>query len=350
MSNQSIAPAEYAELLERLKDRVRTSQVRAARAANTELLRLYWSIGRDILDRQQAAGWGAKVVDQLATDLRAEFPDQRGWSRRNLLYMRAVAQAWPDEDTFVQQAVAQLPWGHVTVLLTRLDDPAHRDWYAAQAAEHGWSRAVLENQIASHLHQRIGAAPTNFTTHLTPADSELAQQLVRDPYVFDHLGLTGRVHERDMEQALMDKLQDTLLEFGHGMAFVGRQVRFTVNGDELVIDLLLFHVDQLRYVVIELKIGQFESGHVGQLGTYVALVDDRLRKPDRHAHTVGILLVAGRNEAIVRYALAGAPAPLAVANYTYDSLPPDEQAALPRADELTAILERGTDADHPNPT
>ncbi|WP_244985530.1 PDDEXK nuclease domain-containing protein [Cellulosimicrobium cellulans] len=278
-------------------------------------------MGRVILERQQAAGWGAKVVDQLATDLRAEFPDQRGWSRRNLLHMRAVAHAWPDEEVFVQQAVAQLPWGHVTVLLTRLDDPAHRDWYAAQAAEHGWSRAVLENQIASHLHQRTGAAPTNFTTHLTPADSELAEQLVRDPYVFDHLGLTGRVHERDMEQALMDKLQDTLLEFGHGMAFVGRQVRFTVAGDELVIDLLLFHVDQLRYVVIELKIGKFDSGHVGQLGTYVALVDDRLRNPGRHAHTVGILLVAGRNEAIARYTLAGAPAPLAVANYTYDGPP-----------------------------
>ncbi len=152
---------------------------------------------------------------------------------------------------------------------------------------------------------------------------------MRDPYVFDHLGLTGRVHERDMEQALMDKLQDTLLEFGHGMAFVGRQVRFTVNGDDLVIDLLLFHVDQLRYVVVELKIGQFESGHVGQLGTYVALVDDRLCKPDRHAHTVGILLVAGRNEAIVRYALAGAPAPLAVANYTYDSLPPQRAGRTP---------------------
>ncbi|WP_407671888.1 PDDEXK nuclease domain-containing protein [Oerskovia douganii] len=346
VSAYEVGPDGYGELLSRLKERVRASRVRAARSANTELLRLYWSIGRDILDRQEAAGWGTKVVDRLAADLRAEFPDQRGWSRRNLLYMRSVAQAWPDGEAFVQQAVAQLPWGHVTVLLSRLDDATERDWYAAQAAGHGWSRAVLENQIASKVHQRIGAAPSNFPELLVPTDSELAQQLVRDPYVFDHLGLSGRVHERDVEQGLMDKLQETLLEFGHGMAFVGRQVRFTVDGDELIVDLLLFHVEQLRYVVVELKIGQFEPAHVGQLGTYVALVDDRLRKPDRHSPTVGILLVAGRNEAIVRYALAGASAPLAVANYTYDNLPPAEQAALPRADQLQAILDLDTTAPH----
>ncbi|MHA7134329.1 PDDEXK nuclease domain-containing protein [Oerskovia turbata] len=348
VSANEVEPDGYGELLSRLKERVRVSRVRAARAANTELLRLYWSIGRDILDRQEAAGWGTKVVDRLAADLRAEFPDQRGWSRTNLMYMRRVAEVWPSEQSFVQQAVGQLPWGHVTVLLDRLSETALRDWYAAQAAKHGWSRAVLENQIASQVHQRIGAAPSNFTEHLVPADSELAQQLVRDPYVFDHLGLTGRIHEREFEQGLMDRLQETLLEFGHGMAFVGRQVRFTVDGDELIVDLLLFHVEQLRYVVVELKIGQFEPGHVGQLGTYVALVDDRLRKADRHSPTVGILLVAGRNEAVVRYALAGASAPLAVANHTYDSLPPAEQAVLPRADQLQAILDVDLDTAAPH--
>lgn len=278
------------------------------------------------------------MVDRLASDLRAEFPTSAAGRGETCSTCALPHRHGRTRTGSCNNLLHNCRGGHVTVLRTRLDKPAHRDWYAAQSVEHGWSRAVLENQIASHLHQRIGAAPTNFTTRLTPADSELAQQLVRDPYVFDHLGLIGRVHERDMEQALMDKLQDTLLEFRHGMAFVGRQVRFTVDGDELVIDLLLFHVDQLRFVVVELKVGQFEPGHVGQLGTYVALVDDRLRKPDRQAHTVGILLVAGRNEAIVRYTRAGAHAPVAVANYTYDSLPPDEQAALPRADELTAIL------------
>ena len=172
--------------------------------------------------------------------------------------------------------------------------------------------------------------------------------MLRDPYVFDHLQLTDRASERQLEQALMDRLQDTLLALGHGLAFVGRQVRFDVDGDELVIDLLLFHVEQLRYVVIELKIGRFQPGYVGQLGTYVALVDDRLRRADRHAPTVGILLCTSRNEQVVRYALSASTAPMAVAGYTYDTLPADEQAALPTAAELAAALELPGDGELPD--
>jgi predicted nuclease of restriction endonuclease-like (RecB) superfamily len=340
--NETLAPDGYVELLEQLKTRVRAAQLRAVRSANLEVLTLYWSIGRDIVDRQDLAGWGARIVDRLAADLRAAFPDQRGWSRRNLQYMRALATAWPDRDQFVQQAAAQMPWGHVMTLLDRLDTHDDRTWYAAQAVEHGWSRTVLEHQIMNQLRQRIGAAPSNFAEHLPPADSELAQQLLRDPYVFDHLTLTRPVAERDLEQALMDRLQATLLEFGHGMAFVGRQVRFDVDGDELVVDLLLFHVEQLRYVVVELKIGRLQLGDTGQLGVYVALVDDRLRRPDRHAPTIGLLLVAGRNEQIVRYALSASSAPLAVADYTYDTLPPDARAALPTAAQLAAALDPST--------
>ncbi len=158
--------------------------------------------------------------------------------------------------------------------------------------------------------------------------------------MFDHLALSERAAERDLEQALIDRVQDTLLAFGHGMAFVGRQVRFDIDGDELVLDLLLFSIEQLRYVVVELKIGRFDPGYVGQLGTYVAVVDDRLRRPDRHAPTVGILLCKSRNDTLVRYALAGASAPLAVADYTYDALPSDERAVLPAADELAAALDQ----------
>ena len=331
-------PAGYAELLEQLKARVRTSQVRAARAANSELLQLYWSVGRDILDRQEQAGWGSRVIDRLAQDLRAEFPDQRGWSRSNLHYMRSLAAAWPDTEV-VPQAVGQLPWGHVRVLLDKLTTRQERDWYAAAAGEYGWSRDVLVHQVEARLVERVGSAPSNFADALPAPDSELAQQLVRDPYVFDHLALSERAAERELEQALMDRLQDTLLAFGHGMAFVGRQVRFDVDGDELVLDLLLFNVEQLRYVVVELKIGRFDPAYVGQLGTYVAVVDARLRRRDRHAPTVGILLCKGRNDTLVRYALAGAPAPLAVADYTYDTLPPQERGALPTAAELAAALE-----------
>ncbi|MFC3690490.1 PDDEXK nuclease domain-containing protein [Aquipuribacter hungaricus] len=328
-------PEGYGDLLERLKERVRTSQVRAARAANTELLALYWSIGRDILQRQEHAGWGAKIVDRLARDLREEFPEQRGWSRRNLQYMRALAAAWPDGD-FVHQAGAQLPWRHVTVLLDRLDDPALRDWYAGQAVEHGWSRNVLEHQITSGLHARAGAAPSNFPARLAAPDSELAQQLTRDPYLFDHLDLSARAGERDLEQALMDRLQGTLSAFGHGMAFVGRQVRFDVGDEVLVVDLLLFHVTQLRYVVVELKIGRFSPSYVGQLGTYVAVVDDRVRDHAVHAPTVGLLLCTSRDEQVVRYALASANAALAVA--TYETLSAEQRRQLPDLEGLQATL------------
>ena len=338
LSDRAREPTGYAELLEQLKARVRASRVRAARAANSELLKLYWSVGRDILDRQEQAGWGSRVIDRLAADLREEFPDQRGWSRRNLHYMRALAEAWPEQD-FVQQAAAQLPWGHLMVLLDKLSTRQERDWYAVAATGHGWSRDVLVHQVATRLAERVGSAPSNFAAALPPPDSELAQQLVRDPYVFDHLALSERAAERELEQGLMDRLEQTLLAFGHGMAFVGRQVRFDVDGDELVLDLLLFSLEQLRYVVVELKIGRFDPGYVGQLGTYVAVVDDRLRRPDRHAPTVGILLCKGRNDTLVRYALAGSPAPLAVADYTYDTLPPQERGGLPTAAELTAALD-----------
>ena len=239
-------PDGYSALLTDLKARVRATQVWAARAANTEVMRLYWSIGRDILNRQSTAGWGSKIVTRLADDLSREFPDQRGWSRRNLLYMRQAAEVWPTEAEFVQQPVARLPWGHITVLLGKLATRAERDWYAGRAAENGWTRNILEHHIKVNLRTALGAAPTNFTVALDSPDSELAQQLVKDPYVFEHLGLLEGRAERDVEQALMDRLQDTLLEFGRGMAFVGRQVRLTVpddrsdQADEFYVDLLFF--------------------------------------------------------------------------------------------------------------
>lgn len=335
-------PDGYRALLADLKARVRATQVRAARAANTEVLRLYWSIGHDILERQRTAGWGAKVIDRLAVDLQREFPDQRGWSSTNLKNMRRIAEAWPTLEEFGQQPVGQLPWGHVVVLLERLDSRAERDWYAGEAAQNGWTRGVLELQIRSGLITALGAAPTNFTAALGSPDSELAQQLVKDPYVFEHLGLLTRKTEREVEQALMDRLQDTMLELGRDMAFVGRQVRLTVpddtsgHVDEFYVDLLFFHVTQLRYVVVELKIGTFEPAHLGQLGTYVAIIDEQYRRPEIHARTVGILLCTGKAGPTVRYALAATAAPVAVADYY--GLPLDARAALPTAEELQAVV------------
>lgn len=337
-------PAGYGEFIADLKQRVRTTQFRAMRAANTEVMRLYWSVGRDILDRQKNEGWGAKVVDQISADMRREFPGQQGWSRRSLLYMRKVAEAWPTESEFVQQPVAQLPWGHVTILLAKLDTRQERDWYAARAVEDGWSRSTLEFEIKMDLKSRLGSAPSNFSTTLEAADSDLAQQVVKDSYVFEHLDPGKQIAERDRERALMERIEQTLMEFGRGLAFVGRQVRFDVGGDEFFIDLVLFHVEQFRYVVIELKTGKFSPSHMGQLGMYVQLVETRLRKPG-HTKTVGVLLCTERNEETVSLSLASAASPVAVA--LYDGLSPEEQAALPNPGELEAVIEEELQAHEP---
>lgn len=258
----------------------------------------------------------------------------KGLSRANLFYMRRFVGEWP-ADAVVQQAVGQLPWGHITVLLDRLDDHELRDWYAGQAAAHGWSRNVLEHQIRSDAHTRLRAAPTNFAEVLPPGDSDLAQQITKDPYVLDFLALDGDTKERHLEQALVDRIIDTLRELGEGFAFVGRQVHFDVDGDDFYVDLLFFHVEQLRYVVIELKTGKFKPEYLGQLGFYVALVDDKLRRP-QHADTVGLLLVADKNDAVVRYSLAGQQTPVGVASY--DLLPPAVRAALPSEADLASAL------------
>ena len=330
-------PPGYPELLDELKAAVATARLRAHRTVNTELLALYWQIGHKILERQQAEGWGTRVVDRLAVDLRAAFPQMRGLSRSNIKYMRQMAGAWTQQ-AIGQQPVGQLPWGHVTVLLDKVHDQSERDYYAAVAVQQGWSRNVLLNQILNQLYRRAGAAPSNFPAELPAADSELAQQLTRDPYVLDFLDLTQPAAERDLENALVARLQAFLLELGHGFAFVGRQYHFEVDGDDFYIDLLFFNWAQSRFVVIELKIGRFEPAHLGQLGFYVSWVDDNLRDKHRHSPTIGILLCAGRNDNVVRYALASATAPLAVADYTYDTLPPAVQEAVPSSEQLgTAV-------------
>ncbi|WP_232215959.1 PDDEXK nuclease domain-containing protein [Promicromonospora sukumoe] len=344
-TSSSPTPNGYREFIADLKRRVRTTQYRAMRAANTEVLRLYWSVGRDILDRQRNEGWGAKIVDQISADMRREFPGQHGWSRRSLLYMRKVAEAWPTESEFVHQPGAQLPWRHVTVLLDKLDTRDDREWYAAKAVQNGWSRASLEFEIKTDLRKRLGSAPSNFATTLDAVDSDLAQQAVKDSYVFEHLDPDEHVAERDRERVLMDRIQDTLLELGRDMAFVGRQYRIEVGGDEFFVDLLFFHVTQLRYVVVELKVGKFQPAHIGQIGTYVAMVDGEVRDPGLHAKTVGILLCTERNDATLDYALAGTASPVAVA--LYEGLTPAERAALPSPGELEAVIEEEIHAQGP---
>lgn len=336
MSMSTLEPSDYAATLEDLKRQVRDARYNAQRRVNTELLRLYQSIGQTLLERTESQSWGSRVIAQLAKDLRAEFPEIKGFSPSNLKYMRLFARTWPDGEAIGQQAVGQLPWGHVIFLLEKLDDQKLRNWYASAAARHGWTRDVLRHQVATNFHEREAAAGSNFASALERSDSELAQQITKDPYILDFLALDGDASERVLEHGLVDRIIDTLRELGAGFAFVGRQVHFDVGGDDFYVDLLFFHTEQLRYVVVELKTGKFKPEHSGQLGFYVALVDERLRRP-QHAHTVGILLCSDKNASVVRYALAGSKAPIAVSSY--DLLPPAEKAALPSEDELTRALE-----------
>ncbi|MCU1634340.1 MAG: hypothetical protein JWM61_2992 [Micrococcaceae bacterium] len=339
MTSADVAPPdEYGSTLQALKERVRGARQKAHRAVNTELINLYWHLGHEILVRRERQGWGAGVMKRLAEDLRAEFPDMTGLSRSNLQYMRAFAAAW-EEEAIVQQPVGQLPWGHVVTLLDKLDGRDARNWYAAAAVQYGWSRNVLANMIMNKSMERTGTAPSNFTRSLPASDSELAQQAAKDPYAFEFLGLSGEVAERDLEQALMDRIVDTLRELGPGFAFVGRQVHFEVEGDDFYIDLLFFHVEQLRYFVIELKTGKFQPEYAGKLNFYVALVDDKLRR-EAHNDTVGILICGSKNDHTVRYALGRSNSPMAVSTYTYENLPAAEQRALPAADDLTAAFDQ----------
>jgi predicted nuclease of restriction endonuclease-like (RecB) superfamily len=315
----------YDEALRDVKGSVRAARLVAQRRVSSELVQLYWRIGTTLNAHVERHRWGSAVMTRLAGDLRRAFPEMRGFSTRNLFYMRALARTWPDEAE-VQRSVALLPWGHVITLVERLDDAAVRDWYVSRSLAHGWSRDVLEHHIRTGLHDRSASAPTNFAQTLGPPQSDLARQLTKDPYVLDFLAIDGDARERELEQALVDRIIDTLRELGEGFAFVGRQVPFEVDGEDFLVDLLFFHVEQLRYVVIELKTGRFHPEQLGQLGFYVALVDDRLRRP-QHADTVGLLLVAGKTDAVVRYSLAGQRAPVAVSSY--DLLPEAERAALP---------------------
>lgn len=331
-------PQGYADWLQELKARIHSAQQRAALAVNRELVLLYWQIGRDILARQASQGWGAKVIERLAHDLRTAFPQMKGFSRANLMYMRAFAQAWPSEE-FVQQAVGQLPWGHNLVLLSKLKSADERQWYAAKTIEHNWSRNVLLMQIEARLRERSGAAVTNFSQRLPQPQSDLARESIKDPYRFDFLGLTDEAQEREIENALVRHVTEFLLELGAGFAFVGRQVLLDVGGEEFFIDLLFYHLKLRCYVVIELKAGKFKPEHLGQLGFYLTTVDRQV-KAEQDKPTIGLLLCKSKNKVVAEYALGDKTQPMGVAEYKLiESLPAELQTSLPSIEQIEAELQ-----------
>lgn len=330
-------PADYAAWLAELKQRIHGAQQRAARAVNRELVLLYWQIGRDILQRQGREGWGAKVIERLAQDLRNAFPDMKGFSRANLMYMRAFADAWPDE-AIVQQTVGQLPWGHNLVLLTRLKAADQRLAYARAAIEHGWSRNVLGIHIERRLLEREGKALTNFAARLPGPGSDLAHESLKDPYLFDFLGVGEEAGERAIEDAIVRHITRFLLELGAGFAFVGKQVHIEVGGEDFYIDLLFYHLKLRCYVVIELKAGAFKPEHAGQLGFYLSAVDAQMRNGD-DGPTIGLLLCKSRNKVVAEYALRDSSKPIGIAEYQLiEALPEELQTSLPSIEAIEQAL------------
>jgi predicted nuclease of restriction endonuclease-like (RecB) superfamily len=326
-------PKDYPALLGDLKQRIHSARLRAALSVNRELVLLYWSIGRDILARQSTEGWGTKVIDRLAADLRRSFPEMAGLSARNLKYMRAFAEAWPDLQ-FVQQVVALLPWGHNTRLLDALKTAVQREWYAHQAIQHGWSRNVLNHQIESDLYARQGSALTNFSRTLPAEQSELAQQIIKDPYSFEFLSLGAEMLERDLERGLIERLRSLILELGKGFAFVGSQYHLDVGGQDYYLDLLFYHLRLRCFVVIDLKIEDFKPEFAGKMNFYLSAVDDQVRHPDDQP-SIGIVLCKGRNEVVVEYALRDTSKPMGVAQYRLSpALPERLKRELPTAEDL----------------
>lgn len=264
-------PRSYAETLGEIKRRIQQERLRVVMSANAAMVLLYWDIGRMILHRQEREGWGAKVIDRLSADLRAAYPDMQGLSPRNLKYMRAFAAAWP-ERTFVQQVAAQIPWFRNCVLIDRVPDVSSRQWYIDATLKHGWSRNILELQIDGQAHKRQAKAVTNFKATLPPADSDMAEQVFKDPYLFDCLGTADPRREREVEQSLVQHIQRFLIELGSGFAFVGRQVHLEFSSRDFYVDLLFYHLKLRCYVVVELKAVPFDPAFVGQINLIETLL------------------------------------------------------------------------------
>jgi predicted nuclease of restriction endonuclease-like (RecB) superfamily len=344
----SILPESYPTLLEDIKNRIRETQIKAAMSVNQELIKLHWWIGSEIVKRQEIEDWGSQVIEKLCKDIQSGFPGLKGFSRSNVFYMRTFYTSYAK----VQQAVGQLqvppdycvsiPWGHNMILINKVKNLEEREWYARRAVEQGCSRSVLEMWIETQLYHRQGKAPNNFQKSLPAPYSDLAEQIVKDPYCFDFLTLINEAREKEIEDGLMDHLQKFLLELGSGFAFVGRQVPLRVGDEDFYLDLLFYHIKLRCYIVIELKAVKFKPDFAGQVNFYLAAIDDKLRQPGDNP-TIGLLLCKGKDNLVVEYALRNNTSPISVANFETQiakALPDNLKGTLPSVEEIEAELER----------
>lgn len=359
---------DFAALLADVKGRIQAAQTRAVFAVNAELVRLYWDIGRIIHGRQEREGWGAAVIPRLARELHNELPDLKGFSERNIKRMLAFYRAYPSPKPIGPQAAAQLPaqskvpqpaaqireallwsipWFHHIILMEKVKDLDTRRWYMEQILANGWSRNVLGVMIDARAHVRQGKAVTNFVKRLPAPQSDLVQQTLRDPYIFDFLTLTEPFQERELETGLVRHLQKFLLELGHGFSFVGRQFRLSVGDEEFYIDLLFYHLRLRAFIVIELKKGKFKPEYAGKLNFYCNVVNDRLKHPTDQP-TIGLILCQSQDRVLAEYSLTGIDQPIGVSTYELTrALPPNLKSALPTVEEIEAELAPPRRADRP---
>lgn len=335
-----VVPKEYGVFLKEIKEKILSSQVKAALAVNRELITLYWDIGTKIHLKQKSEGWGAKTIENLSKDLKSSFPNMQGFSFRNLKYMVHFAKEYPDF-AIGQQLVAQIPWGHNILLLQKLTSLEERLWYINKTIEHGWSRSVLLHWVDSDLHKREGRAVTNFQLTLPSPQSDLAHQTLKDPYCFDFLTLRDKHDEQELESGLLDHVQRFLLELGAGFSFVGRQVHLEVGGQDFYIDLLFYHYKLRCFIVVELKATDFKPEFVGKMNFYLSAVDDKMRHPDDKA-TIGLLLCKGKNKFVAEYALRDVNKPIGISQYEakiIESLPDELKGSLPSIEQIEQELE-----------
>ncbi len=352
--SKNLAPLNYKNFLEEVKTRIRNAQVKAALSVNSELIKLYWSIGKDLIERQNKSGWGNNVLDKLSKDLQNDFPGVEGFSRSNLFRMKAFYTAYEK----VAQPVRQLdelpflsiPWGHNIILLQKLKDTELRLWYAHKTIENGWSRNALERWISTGLHKRQGKAITNFKHTLSQPHSDLAEQSLKNPYSFDFLTLGTEAKEREIELNLVAHVQQVLLELGDGFAFIGRQYHIKVCGEDHYLDMLFYNFKLSCFVVIELKARDFDPKDTGQANFYLSAVDSQLKRPEDKP-SIGILLYyteKKQKKIKVEYALRNVKSALAVSTILVKSLPKQLKSSLPSVKELEEELESGLKTIEPN--
>lgn len=362
--DNNLLPNGYPEWQKSIEQLIEISKLRAAINVNADTLKLYWNIGNSILQKQKEKGWGKKVIEQLSKDLTNRFPNDRGYSVRNLGYMKYFAQEYPDfpilqvplaklkgqairqvslaklgdkEQEFVQVPLAQITWYHHISLLTKVKDNIERAYYITETAHNGWSRDVMMMQINNGYINAKGHAINNFDNVLPSPQSDLARYIFKDPYNFSFLGTMALQNELDIEKTLTDKVTDFLLEMGQGFAYIGRQYHISVDDDDYYIDILMYHLKLHCYVVVELKAVEFKPEFISKLNFYISAVDEYVKSPEDKP-TIGLLLCRNKSAKKVEFSLRGVTQPMGIARYDTEKLFSDVASSLPQIEDLEALL------------